>query len=134
MEEQLIPGDGVVCGHGQVDGRQVYAFAQDFTVVRRIAVGDQRGQNRQDHGPGDEDGRPGRRVKTLAAPASREGVVSLGGYADIFLRNVLSSGVVPQISASWPVRRRGRLFTGHHRLHHHGPEDELHVSSPDRTS
>jgi propionyl-CoA carboxylase beta chain len=58
----------------------------------------------------------------------QEGVVSLGGYSDIFLRNTLASGVVPQISAIMgPVRRRRRVFAGDHRLHRDGEADELHV-------
>jgi propionyl-CoA carboxylase beta chain len=77
MEKQVIPGDGVVTGHGRVNGRVVYAFAQDFTVFG--------GSLSETNDSG------GARIQ--------EGVVSLGGYADIFLRNTLASGVVPQISA-----------------------------------
>jgi acetyl-CoA carboxylase carboxyltransferase component len=61
MADQVIPGDGVIAGHGRVDGRQVYAFAQGLHRVRRIALRDERGEDRQGDGPGHEDGRPRRR-------------------------------------------------------------------------
>ena len=65
----------------------------------------------------------------------QEGVVSLGGYADIFLRNTLASGVVPQISVILgPVRRRRGVLAGDHRLHGHGRGHELHVRHRARTS
>jgi hypothetical protein len=67
--------------------------------LRRIALGDQRREDREDHGPGDEDGRADRRLNDSGGARIQEGVLSLGGYADIFLRNTLASGVVPQISA-----------------------------------
>jgi propionyl-CoA carboxylase beta chain len=88
MADTVIPGDGVVAGHGRVDGRPVYAFAQDFTVF----------------GGSLSETNAAKIVKVMdlamkmGAPI-QEGVVSLGGYADIFLRNTLASGVVPQISA-----------------------------------
>lgn len=99
MQEQQIPGDGVVCGHGTVDGRLVYMFAQDFTVfggslsetnarkvckVMDLAI---------------ENGAPVIGLNDSGGARIQEGVASLGGYADIFLRNTLASGVVPQISA-----------------------------------
>ena len=99
MDDQIIPGDGVVAGHGLISGRQVFAFAQDFTVF----------------GGSLSETNAAKIVKimdlavTLGAPIVglndsggariQEGVLSLGGYADIFLRNTLASGVVPQISA-----------------------------------
>ena len=64
----------------------------------------------------------------------QEGVVSLGGYADLFLRNTLASGVVPQISAIMgALRRRSRIFAGDHRLHPHGQRHQQHVHHRDRT-
>jgi len=99
MEEDRVPGDGVVSGHGTVDGRLVYVFAQDFTVfggslsetnaekickIMDLAV---------------ENGAPVVGLNDSGGARIQEGVASLGGYADIFLRNTLASGVVPQISA-----------------------------------
>jgi propionyl-CoA carboxylase beta subunit len=99
MAETTVPGDGVVCGYGTIDDRLVYVFAQDFTVfggslsetnarkickVMDLAV---------------ENGAPVIGLNDSGGARIQEGVASLGGYADIFLRNTLASGVVPQISA-----------------------------------
>ena len=99
MAEQKVPGDGVVTGYGRIDGRLVYVFAQDFTVfggtlseanARKICkVMDLAMKN----------GAPVIGLNDSGGARIQEGVVSLGGYADIFLRNTLASGVVPQISA-----------------------------------
>jgi propionyl-CoA carboxylase beta chain len=99
MEAQQIPGDGVVCGYGTIGGRLVYLFAQDFTVfggslsetnARKICkVMDLAMDN----------GAPLIGLNDSGGARIQEGVASLGGYADIFLRNTLASGVVPQISA-----------------------------------
>src|SRR6187551_3748780 len=98
LEEQRIYGDGVVTGHGRIDGRLVYVFSQDFTVfggslseahaekickVMDLAI---------------RNGAPVIGLNDSGGARIQEGVASLGGYADIFLRNTLSSGVVPQIS------------------------------------
>ena len=99
LGRQQIPGDGVVAGHGRVDGRVVYAFAQDFTVFggslsetnasKIVKVMDLAVRN----------GAPVVGLNDSGGARIQEGVLSLGGYADIFLRNTLASGVVPQISA-----------------------------------
>jgi acetyl-CoA carboxylase carboxyltransferase component len=98
LDEQRILGDGVVTGHGTIDGRLVFVFSQDFTVfggslseayaekickVMDLAM---------------KVGAPIVGLNDSGGARIQEGVVSLGGYADIFLRNVLASGVVPQIS------------------------------------
>jgi len=98
MELQKIPGDGVVTGHGRVDGRQVFVFAQDFTVfggsvsrayaekickVMDLAL---------------QVGCPVVGLHDSGGARVQEGVEALAGYADVFLRNTLASGVVPQIS------------------------------------
>src|SRR6187200_2112390 len=98
MADQIIPGDGVVCGSGRVDGRQLYAFAQDFTVfggslsetnaqkivkIMDLAV---------------KMGVPVVGLNDSGGARIQEGVSSLGGYAEIFWRNTRASGVVPQIS------------------------------------
>src|SRR5882762_4641979 len=99
MEDQLYPGDGVVCGHGQVDGRQVYAFAQDFTVFGGSLSETNAAKIVKIMDLAMKMGVPVVGLNYSGGARIQEGVVSLGGYADIFLRNVLSSGVIPQISA-----------------------------------
>ena len=99
MPDRKIPGDGVVSGSGRIDGRPVYVFAQDFTVfggslsetnalkickVMDLAM---------------KTGAPIIGLNDSGGARIQEGVASLGGYAEIFLRNTLASGVVPQISA-----------------------------------
>src|SRR6266850_3834491 len=98
MEEQLFPGDGVVCGHGQVDGRQVYAFAQDFTVFGGSLSETNAAKIVKIMDLAMRLGAPIIGLNDSGGARIQEGVVSLGGYADIFLRNTLASGVVPQIS------------------------------------
>lgn len=98
MEKQQIPGDGVVTGWGTINGRMTYVFSQDFTVfggslsethaqkickVMELAV---------------QNGAPIIGLNDSGGARIQEGVSSLGGYADVFLRNVLASGAVPQIS------------------------------------
>ena len=99
LEEQRLYGDGVVTGYGRIEGRLVYVFSQDFTVfggslsesfaekickVMDLAV---------------RNGAPVIGLNDSGGARIQEGVVSLGGYAEIFLRNTMASGVVPQISA-----------------------------------
>ena len=98
LDQQHFLGDGVVTGHGLIDGRLVFVFSQDFTVfggslseayaekickVMDLAM---------------KVGAPVIGLNDLGGARIQEGVVSLGGYAEIFLRNVLASGVIPQIS------------------------------------
>ena len=99
MEERRIPGDGVVTGHGEIHGRAVYVFSQDFTVFggslseahaeKIVKLQDMAVKN----------GRPVIGLNDSGGARIQEGVASLGGYAEIFLGNTLASGVVPQISA-----------------------------------
>jgi len=99
MDQQIIPGDGLVTGYGLINGRPAYVFAQDFTVfggslsetnaikickVMDLAL---------------KTGAPVIGLNDSGGARIQEGVLSLGGYADIFLRNTLASGVIPQISA-----------------------------------
>lgn len=98
MQDQKIPGDGVVTGQGTINGRLVYVFSKDFTVfggslsrahadkivkVQKMAV---------------QNGAPVIGIFDAGGARIQEGVDSLAGYADIFMENVLSSGVIPQIS------------------------------------
>ena len=99
MEAQTVPGDGFVTGYGRIDGRLVYVFAQDFTVfggslseanaLKICKVMDLALKN----------GAPVVGLNDSGGARIQEGVLSLAGYADIFLRNTLASGVIPQISA-----------------------------------
>ena len=99
MENQKYLGDGVITGHGKIDGREVFVYSQDFTVfggslseahaekickIMEMAL---------------KVGVPLIGLNDSGGARIQEGVVSLGGYADIFLRNTMASGVIPQISA-----------------------------------
>ena len=99
LAEQVVPGDGVVAGFGRVDGRTVYAFAQDFTVIGGSLSETNAAKivKLMDHAV--KLGSPIVGLNDSGGARIQEGVLSLGGYADIFLRNTLASGVVPQLSA-----------------------------------
>jgi propionyl-CoA carboxylase beta chain len=99
MATQLIPGDGVVAGHGLIDGRQVFAFAQDFTVFGGSLSETNAAKIVKIMDLAMKLGSPIVGLNDSGGARIQEGVMSLGGYADIFLRNTLASGVVPQISA-----------------------------------
>jgi propionyl-CoA carboxylase beta chain len=99
MAEQVVPGDGVVAGHGLVDGRQVFAFAQDFTVFGGSLSETNAAKIVKIMDLAMKLGAPIVGLNDSGGARIQEGVLSLGGYADIFLRNTLASGVVPQISA-----------------------------------
>jgi propionyl-CoA carboxylase beta chain len=99
MAEQIVPGDGVVAGHGLVDGRQVFAFAQDFTVFGGSLSETNAAKIVKIMDLAMRLGCPIVGLNDSGGARIQEGVMSLGGYADIFLRNTLASGVVPQISA-----------------------------------
>ncbi|MDG1549754.1 MAG: acyl-CoA carboxylase subunit beta [Candidatus Poseidoniaceae archaeon] len=98
MDKNVIPGDGVVTGHGMINGREVFAFAQDFTVYG--------GSLGEMHGlkickvldMALKTGKPVIGLNDSGGARIQEGVASLGSYAEIFFRNVRASGVVPQIS------------------------------------
>lgn len=111
LDEQKILGDGVVTGYGKIDGRLVYVFSQDFTVfggsmseanaekickIMDLAV---------------RNGAPIIGLNDGGGARIQEGVVSLGAYADIFLRNTLASGVVPQISAIMGPAAGGAVYS-----------------------
>ena len=99
MADQVVPGDGVVCGSGRVDGRLVYAFAQDFTVFGGSLSETNAQKIVKVMDLAMKMGAPVVGLNDSGGARIQEGVLSLGGYADIFLRNTLASGVIPQISA-----------------------------------
>jgi propionyl-CoA carboxylase beta chain len=99
MESQRVPGDGVVTGYGKVDGRKVFVFAQDFTVFGGSLSGAHARKICKVMDLAMSVGAPMIGLNDSGGARIQEGVVSLGGYADIFKRNTLASGVIPQISA-----------------------------------
>lgn len=99
MEEQVIPGDGIVTGYGRIEGRLVYVFAQDFTVLGGSLSETNAQKICKIMDMALKNGAPLIGLNDSGGARIQEGVLSLGGYADIFLRNTLASGVVPQISA-----------------------------------
>ena len=99
MERNLIPGDGVVSGYGKIDGRLIYVFAQDFTVFGGTMSRANADKIVKIMDMAIKMGAPVIGLNDSGGARIQEGVESLAGYADIFYRNVMSSGVVPQISA-----------------------------------
>jgi len=99
MAEQRIPGDGVVTGSGRIHGRPVFVFAQDFTVFGGSLSETYARKICKIMDLAMKTGVPVIGLNDSGGARIQEGVASLGGYADIFLRNTLASGVVPQISA-----------------------------------
>ena len=110
LDDERYLGDGVVTGHGTMDGRPVFVYAQDFTVFG--------GSLSEAHAEkickvmdlAMENGAPVIGLADSGGARIQEGVVSLGGYADIFLRNTLASGVVPQLSSSSARARAARCI------------------------
>ncbi len=98
MAEQKVPGDGVITGYGTIAGRRAFVFAQDFTVFGGSlgAAHAEKICTIMDHAL--RVGAPVIGLNDSGGARIQEGVAALGGYADIFLRNTLASGVVPQIS------------------------------------
>jgi propionyl-CoA carboxylase beta chain len=99
MSDQQYPGDGVVAGHGRIDGRLVYIFAQDFTVFGGSLSETNAQKICKVMDLALKVGAPVIGLNDSGGARIQEGVVSLAGYADIFLRNTLVSGVIPQLSA-----------------------------------
>jgi len=99
MADTKVPGDGVVTGHGTINGRLVFVFSQDFTVFGGSLSGAYAEKICKIMDLAMRTGAPVVGLNDSGGARIQEGVVSLAGYADIFLRNTLASGVVPQISA-----------------------------------
>ncbi|HBH05580.1 MAG TPA: methylmalonyl-CoA carboxyltransferase [Flavobacteriales bacterium] len=98
LDKQVFYGDGVVTGYGTINGRLVYIFSQDFTVLGGSLAEAHAEKITKVMDLAVKNGAPVIGLNDSGGARIQEGVVSLGGYADIFYRNVLSSGVVPQIS------------------------------------
>ncbi len=99
MDSQIVPGDGFVTGHGMIDGRQVFVFSHDFTVFGGSLSLANAAKICKIMDLAMKTGAPIIGLNDSGGARIQEGVASLAGYADIFLRNTLASGVVPQISA-----------------------------------
>ena len=99
MEDQVVPGDGFITGWGRINGRLAYVFAQDFTVFGGSLSEANAQKTCKVMDMALKNGAPLIGLNDSGGARIQEGVLSLGGYADIFLRNTLASGVVPQISA-----------------------------------
>ena len=99
IEERRIEGDGVVSGFGQIDGRLVYVFAQDFTVFGGSVSESNAWKICKVMDLAMKTGAPVIGLNDCGGARIQEGVASLAGYSEIFLRNTLASGVIPQISA-----------------------------------
>jgi propionyl-CoA carboxylase beta chain len=111
MAERRIPGDGVVSGYGTVDGRKVFVFAQDFTVFGGTLSEENARKICNVMDLAMENGAPVIGLNDSGGARIQEGVQSLGGYAEIFLRNTLASGVVPQISAVMGACAGGAVYS-----------------------
>src|SRR3954464_4746437 len=99
MEKQVVDGDGFITGHGLIHGRPVFVFAQDFTVFGGSLSETNAQKICKVMDLAMKTGAPLIGLNDSGGARIQEGVVSLAGYADIFLRNTLASGVIPQISA-----------------------------------
>ena len=111
MDAEKIPGDGVVTGHGLVDGRQVFVFAQDFTVFGGSLSLSHAEKICKVMDTAMKVGAPVIGLCDSGGARIQEGVMSLAGYADIFLRNVMASGVVPQITAIMGPSAGGAVYS-----------------------
>merc|ERR1739841_426140 len=98
MDKQRIPGDGVVTGYGKINGKLVYVFSQDFTVFGGAVSERHAMKICKIMDMAMKVGAPVIGLNDSGGARIQEGVASLGGYAEVFQRNVLASGVVPQIS------------------------------------
>lgn len=98
MEENIVPGDGIVTGYGRMNGKIVYVYAQDFTVIGGSMSRTQANKICKIMDLAIKNGAPVIGLNDSGGARIQEGVESLGGYADIFTRNVMASGVIPQIT------------------------------------
>jgi propionyl-CoA carboxylase beta subunit len=111
MDREKIPGDGVVTGHGRVNGRQVFVYAQDFTVFGGSLSLSHAEKICKVMDTAMKVGAPVIGLCDSGGARIQEGVMSLAGYADIFLRNVMASGVIPQITAIMGPSAGGAVYS-----------------------
>ena len=145
MEKKKIPGDGVVTGFGTIDQRPVFVFSQDFTVFGGSLSGPFGEKVCKVMDLAVKAGAPVIGLNDSGGARIQEGVVSLGSYGEIFRRNVLSSGVVPQISAIMGPCAGGAVYSpaitdfifmvdGHSYMHITGPQVIKSVTGEEVTS
>lgn len=111
MEDKKILGDGVVTGYGTISGRHVYVYAQDFTVFGGSLSGAQAAKICKILDMAIKNGKPVIGINDSGGARIQEGVESLGGYAEIFYRNTMASGVVPQISCILGPSAGGAVYS-----------------------
>jgi len=111
MEDKKILGDGVVTGYGTISGRHVYVYAQDFTVFGGSLSGAQAAKICKVLDMALKNGKPVIGINDSGGARIQEGVESLGGYAEIFYRNTMASGVVPQISCILGPSAGGAVYS-----------------------
>ena len=111
LDKQKILGDGVVTGYGTVNGRLIYVFAQDFTVLGGSLAEAHAEKITKVMDLAMKTGAPLIGLNDSGGARIQEGVVSLGGYSDIFYRNVQASGVIPQFSAMMGPCAGGAVYS-----------------------
>jgi len=111
MSANKIPGDGVITGHGTIDGRLVYVFAQDFTVLGGSLSETHAEKICKIMNMAAKNGAPLIGLNDSGGARIQEGIESLAGYADIFLLNVLYSGVIPQLSGIFGPCAGGAVYS-----------------------
>lgn len=111
LADQLFLGDGVVTGHGTIDGRVVYIFSQDFTVMGGSLSETHAKKICKVLDQAMKVGAPVIGINDSGGARIQEGVLSLAGYADIFQRNIMASGVIPQISAIFGPCAGGAVYS-----------------------
>ena len=128
MEKNRPPGDGVVTGYGMINGRLVFVFSQDFTVFGGALSEAHAEKICKVMDQAMKVGAPVIGLNDSGGARIQEGVASLGGYAEVFQRNVIASGVVPQISMIMGPCAGGAVYSaGDDRLHLHGQGQLVHV-------
>jgi propionyl-CoA carboxylase beta chain len=111
MEEKKILGDGIITGYGTIAGRHVYVYSQDFTVFGGSLSGAQATKICKLMDLALKNGKPVIGINDSGGARIQEGVESLGGYAEIFWRNTMNSGVVPQITAIMGPSAGGAVYS-----------------------
>ncbi|MDP2018931.1 carboxyl transferase domain-containing protein, partial [Hydrogenophaga sp.] len=111
MQDNKIPGDGVVTGYGMINGRLVFVFSQDFTVFGGALSEAHAEKICKVMDQAMKVGAPVIGLNDSGGARIQEGVASLGGYADVFQRNVMASGVVPQISMIMGPSAGGAVYS-----------------------
>ena len=128
MADQRFPGDGVVTGFGKINGRRVAVFAQDFTVLGGSFSEVQSRKICRIQDLALESGIPLIGLNDSGGARIQEGVRSLAAYGEVFTRNVLASGVIPQISVILGPCAGGAVYSPRaDRFHHHGARKRLYV-------